>query len=351
MPAGLGIRTVWISLRAINYTDRAFKLATKNIANLEDKEKDLVKAYLREKDAARFAIQTNMLYAATLALTTQRVLSMLAATDSGQMHLSEFNEALEETKNAFADTLFTALRPLIDAMTGFLRVLSNNAPLRTVLVILAGLAVVGAALVITVSSLNALYRSLAATQAIYSIITGKQTIVQIGNLTITRAQVIAYTKLALAVGAAFGIFYTIFTLLKGINPIFSAAIAVVLALAAALIKLYIAESFATLGVAAVAGAAGAGLAAVTAATYGFQMGTRSAPYTGLAMIHKGEVVYNPATERPTQIAADIRRGKKDGSVTRQDVRINIDTVNTKSDIDDFNEKVSRTLRRGMRNNR
>ena len=359
MVGGLGMRTIWVSLRAMNYTDRAFKLATKNVELLDEKEEELVKGYLRQKDVSRMVIQTNMLYAATLVMTTQRIVSMLAATEAGKMHLEGFNTAMEETKNALADTLFTALKPFINAFVGLLKVVSNSAPLRALIIACGALLVVVYGLILAHKTYKAWMEGVAATKAILNIITGKSLIVQKADLALVKLRVGAYAALAIAVAAGAGAFILMYNVGLSLKPLHAILIGLALAIlgvAIAIATLKAVVSGGTslltdvgsiLALTAIGGGAGLAIAGLT----NYHTGTTGAPYTGLAMIKKGEVVYDPATERPTQIAADIRRNGGGGNVTRQDVRINIDTLNTKSDIEDLDEKMGRTLRRSMISNR
>jgi len=118
-------------------------------------------------------------------------------------------------------------------------------------------------------------------------------------------------------------------------------------------KAGVATSIVTAGIATIAGLAamGGALAMMNmAGVTNFQMGTRSAPYTGLVPVHKGEVIYNPYTERPTGIAAELRRGAGP-SVTHQRVEIGIEHLHTEAPYDEVDEKIGRTLRRKMRSSR
>lgn len=74
-----------------------------------------------------------------------------------------------------------------------------------------------------------------------------------------------------------------------------------------------------------------------------QMGTRMAGATGPAFLHKGEVVYNPATGRPTQIGNDLQGGV--GGVTSIDASTHIETVNTKMDTEEMNELLKKQGRK------
>lgn len=81
-----------------------------------------------------------------------------------------------------------------------------------------------------------------------------------------------------------------------------------------------------------------------------QMGTRMIPHTGLGLLHAGEVVYNPATGRPTQIGNDLS-GRNGGGLTTIDASIHADTINTKADIEELNNLLKKQGRTLAQNNR
>lgn len=164
----------------------------------------------------------------------------------------------------------------------------------------------------------------------------------------TKLATVAHMNLAMAIGmasAGLTIFLLIGTLLgKEVGPIVAALGAITLAVLALAVALNI-LSVGTLTAGQLGAlAAGAGMAAGILAIQsgaGFQMGTRGLPATGLFLGHKGEVVYNPATDRPTGIVPREREGP---STTIQDIDIAIEHVHTEAEFDDFDEKISRKLR-------
>jgi len=351
MVLGLGMRTIWISLRAMNYTDRAFAGAIKNMRTLTDEEQDFLAVGLKMKDVTRMNVQVGMLWGATLLMTAKSLLGLVQHTERGAQYMESLNQTIQEMKVAFADTLFTALKPFMDVFKGLMEVMRDNEWLRAIILGFITLGMVLAGIVITKKILKGLNEGLIITGQIQRFLTGQQTAAEAAHLAILKAKIVANWKLAAATAAAMGIFGAMFLLLKDMHPAISAAIAIILLLAAAYIKLYIAESFATAGIAAIAGAAGAALATAYAISGGFQMGTRSAPYTGPMMVHKGEVIYNPMTERPTGVAKELER-EGEGRVSNvYDTRITIEELHTKADVDDVDEKLGRSLWRKMRERR
>jgi hypothetical protein len=268
MVLGLGMRTVWISLRALNYTDRAFRAAIGNLDKLKKAEQEQVKQALKMAEIGRLNVQVGMLYAATLTMMVSNIWNMLAATEAGQMHLGELAEVMEETKNAFADTLFGALRPLIDVFTNFLKLVRDVEGLR-ILILLVGIGVIAFMGLYSaykmVTGAIAMYN---AVRALQEFLENKGLLLKITDIKMTLLQAGAYWKLAVAISAAGGAFAIAFFALRDAPPIISAMIAVVLALAAAFFLLWAGISAATLGVAGVIGGAalGAALASASAAT-------------------------------------------------------------------------------------
>jgi hypothetical protein len=168
----------------------------------------------------------------------------------------------------------------------------------------------------------------------------------------------AYWQLALAIGAAFAGF-TLFMILGDIlGREGSTIIAVIAAITAAVWLLYIALSAATGGVMAALGGKGAlaamGIMAGSIAAVGamnvpsHQMGTRMIEATGPALVHRGEVIYNPSTNRPTQVGNDLMGGGKP-STTVFDMPITIQEMHTKSDFDDVDERLRQGMRKMSRN--
>ena len=164
---------------------------------------------------------------------------------------------------------------------------------------------------------------------------------------------ISYRQLGMAVAGAFMSFMLVSQLMQGMSGPASAVIAIVLAVATAFWILYVAANAAwstvTLGIAGILGGAAAAAAWATAQSYmgqtsNFQMGTRQAGYTGLAMIHQNEVIYNPATGRPTQIGNELAGGMG-GGTTHIDASMHVGTLNTKMDTEELNNAVKKQGRR------
>ena len=362
MVLGMGMRTVWISLRAVNYTDQAFRASIINLKKLENAERNHLNLLFAQKDMARYQIQTNMLYAATLAMVYGELFRLTSETEVGAEYMSEFNETVKELKTAFADTFFEILRPVLDVISVFMGYLKEHEVLRK---FVGGIVLLGGALLMLIfvyKIISGLHTDHIMKQAIINYLTDLQTQKNIQLIATEKAHIItihgvslSYFQLAAAVGMAGGAMAITFMLLKDVPAAVSAVIAVVFALAAAFWALFVAESAASLGVAAALGGVAAGAAAATVVAYQsrggwFQKGTRALPFTGPFWGHKGEIVYNPSTGRPAGVR-DILTGEGEPSVTNQDIDINVEHLHTEASFDEIDSKIARKLRRNMRSNR
>lgn len=156
--------------------------------------------------------------------------------------------------------------------------------------------------------------------------------------------------LYITIAAVVGIFFVLYEALNAMRSPVADAISIIGGLIIALIALVTLEGMASMGVALAGIAAGAAGAAALVSQYSgfsFASGTRSAPETGPMLIHKGEIIYNPSTGRPTQIGNELA-GTNGNNYSEMSVRI--DTVNTKSDIDDVDQKL-RKINRTIAQNR
>ena len=305
MPA-LGLRTIWIALRAINYTDRAFAAAIVNVKDLTEKEAILAKT------AHRAAIQGLM---------------------AGMMWMT-FGAMLGQAGFEMARTT-TMLKPFVNAVDSLFAVMAKSEALRTFVSIL----------LLAVSALMIFGGAAMMVQAINKL----KWLPSIWKL------VVAHQALAMSLGVITAAFLIFLAVGKVIGRPAGIIVAAIVAITAAIIAL---KAVSTFGVSlghdirnvAMATAVGAGLAAgVMAIGGGFQMGTRSIGKTGFALVHKHEVVYNPTTNRPTQIGNDLNRGV--GETNYYEMPVTIETVNTKADIDDLDEKLSEVWRRRMKRRR
>jgi hypothetical protein len=355
MPAGggMGMRTVWISLRAVNYTEQAFKNTAKSLDGLTDAQKKMRDSYLKTIDTAKLQIQTGTLYLAMLSMVGTKLGALLQTTQVGAQYMTQFNQTVKELKTSFADTLFLALKPLLDVLMAFMNVLKDNSALRTVIVYGGLLAIVIAGLYSAYIIFNNILLTNRTMQALNILMSGKSATANIAHATTVHGVKIAYWQLGAAMGAAFAAFTITFSLLQGASPIISGVIAAVFALAAAFWYLYVAESAATLGVAAVLGGIAAGAAVATAVGVQNSMkshavGTRMVAETGPAFLHRGEIVYNPSVNRPAGVEQEVMGARSSrGSPSSVTVNFNGD-IHTKASVEEIDDRFGRKIYRAVK---
>lgn len=162
----------------------------------------------------------------------------------------------------------------------------------------------------------------------------------------------SYFKLGVAMAGIIGAVMLFLALKDTLGLIPALLIAIGVAAAAIAIPLWLAataEAGVTGGASAWAAVPAVAALKGVAAFTGFQHGTRMAEFTGPAMLHRGEVIFNPATGRPTQIANDLAGGK--GGSTMIDASMHVDTVNTKMDTEEMNKLLKKQGRTIAQNNR
>lgn len=259
--SGTNLRTIWLTLRAVNYTTAVFTNVITNLKGLDAAQRQAI------------------------------------------------NSSLNLGKSAYAaGMLFNVLGSQMGGTFGKMLTYSSY-----LMFIVAGLSYLKAAIIFA--------NSVLANHAI------------IVNLLSS-----AYFRLGAAIGAGFAIF---FILKDYLGPIPAAMIAIAVAVAILLVPLLLASkamNVLTLGVAG-------GIASLTNVTSGIsgmgtsmlsaQHGTRYVGRTGPALLHAGEVVYNPSTGRPTQVGNDLTGGL--GGGTQIDASMHVDTINTKADVEELNE--------------
>jgi hypothetical protein len=303
MPA-LGLRTIWIALRAVNYTDFAFQKTIINLNNLMKAEEAATKATIQH---AKYAAMAGMMWMSLGVMLGQAGMEMARTT--------------------------TTLKPFVNVVDSLFKTMEKSEALRTFVSIL----------LLAVSALTIFGGAAMMVKAIQDI----------AWLPSVHRMIVAHQALAGALGACAAGFMIFFVLKDVLGPIPAALFAVAAAMAILVVQMWMAAgamSVLTWGLAAVAGGAAlAGAIAVAAGAGKYQMGTRSAGATGLAFVHKHEVIYNPTTNRPTQVGNDLNRGA--GETNFYEMPVTIETVNTKADIEDLDKKMSEAWRRRMRRRR
>lgn len=350
MAVGIGMRTIWITLRAVNYTSRAFRTVIGDLKALAGWERYAADVGLDLIKMGTAFIQTGMMMASIGAMVGQSMWALAMESKKSWMEVAELNRNIKNMKTALADTLFDILKSTgaLNLLNSILKTIQQNKYIQWIIL---GFMIFAAIALVVVGALFILAGALLSVIGInvmLPIVLAKAS----GMLAVFGIHVNLTTaslrQMAIAAGAAFAVFTILMAIGGWIGPVAGAIIAAIVAITVAFWSLFIAESAATLGIALAIGAAAAAVAMSVQAAHGFQMGTRALPHTGLFLGHKGEVVYNPATGRPTQIAGDIEGGRGEPRRTDYDITINIDNVHTKADFNDLDKKIKRSIAEAMR---
>jgi len=335
-------------LRAVNYTDAAFRQAIKNHKELSEAEEELLKQNVAMMEQARYQMMLGMMYVGMSSMIIQATIRMAQSSNVGSMAVQELNEAMAE----FKDTVAVGLIPFIQTITTLLKQFNNiiraMGPSGQILIsVLAGMLTVGLGLYGVYKILTAAYDMYCAKLAIMHLLEQKGILVKLAHAKATFLQAIAQHQFAVAVSASVAGFAIMFEITRKLPPVLGVLIGLVLALAAAFIFLRSA-----LGDFSVLASVAMGTAAVGAflgayASYrgqmSYQRGTRFAPITGPVLVHKGEVIYNPNVGLPTQIERELA-GEKEPTQLTYNIPITIENVHTKADIEELDEKIRKSIR-------
>jgi len=363
MGGGMGMRTIWITLRAVNYTQRIFDQVIRQMRELEMVEKDFGKVQLQNLRIGNAMIMTGMMLSSVGQMMIQNLWQLAMTTEKGATEMARLQQEIDAVKIAFADTLYDILKTthILDILHGVLAAIRSNKALQWIVTILIGLAsialLVGGGVIFLTGALNSF-------MALTTLLPAVLEYFRVQLLYTRYSMDMAATSgrgLAVALGMALGAF-TLFMLIGDvIGPVAGTIVAALAAITLAVLALAVSLNILSLGFLTGqqlgALAAGAGLAAGVMAIQaggGFAGGTRGVARTGPAMVHAGEIIYNPATHRPTQVGNDLERGLGEGGgrgTSFYDIPITIENLHTKTDIDDVDEELGKVWRRKMRNSR
>lgn len=351
---GGNIRTIWITLRAMNYTQKVFDDATRQMQTLQKAELGVAQSTTQMQDASTHMLVAGAMLTTLSVMLGSQMYNLAASSTEGASAFANLNKNLADTKSALADTFYEMLNAMqvFTILNTVLNFIKDNKAVQ-ILVGVLGVLVVS---MLALWGVTWLVQGAVGTAGnAYAYLTG-QMVANKSVLTtlvpVTQASTVSMQALAMSAMMAVGAFIMIYSALEQIRSPVADAIAIIGGLIAVLIALISLEGAASMGLALMGIAAGAAGAMAIAQQYGaFQMGTRAVPNTGPVFAHKGEIIYNPSTGRPTQVDSDITGGGVGRTTTLESTTVNIANVNTKADFDDVDEQIRRGLRKNMRDRR
>lgn len=347
-------RTIWISIRATNYTTRAFQ---DTIRGLKKMEQEQIKFQLRAK---RNMISLGALYMAFGGIAVNAIAGVLSMSARGQQVIDIFSQKAGKSLERLSEAFAKILSPILEVLAGILDFVTANPVLNTIaaLAITFGTAllfVYGASKVVigAIGILNIMMgkNAIATTASSQSLLTQWMPAAAAATgPTLTLAGAIQAVFAGFAIG--FSIVTTVATLFGKMPAIVAAVTTAIIALAVAIWSAAGGLSVLTFGAAAVAG--GAAIAGAIAASspdddFGvFQMGTSYVRRTGPALVHEGEEIIS-ARESRTPARMDAG-GTSAFPKTSNVITVNINgNVNTKAATEDLAPLVSRAIRKELRN--
>jgi len=336
------MRSIWISIRAFNYTDRATRQVGRNIDYLIKQQEQL-------KTQAVGLVAAGVMWTVLGVMASMAIMKLIEKSGEGRRAIRVFSRATDKMLKELSKAFLTVLTPAIKMLTGLFNVVAKLDP--RILQLMAGVVMLGIVFVTTRGIMMAL------TGAFQYLTINTTTQVAV-NYTLAQAwgqsTVAALTFKAAVTGLwmSMGKFVMIFTLFIMLGQILGsegskwAAVIMGIAtavgiLAAVLWTSATAMSILTWGAAALAGTAGLAIAAsVTPPSY--QYGTRMVQRTGIALVHAGDVVSRPDRGDSTPKQAQYPR-------TINHVKLSFGDIQTKADKEELRPLILKALKDALNN--
>ena len=342
-------RGIWITLRAANYTSQAMNDASKGLNKVQQAQVRLAKS----------SVQLGLMYVAMGAMAVQGLVGVMQFSERGKQVMTDFMDSIQPSLIKLGNAVADVVEPFIPLVTAIMGLATAN-PI--ILQAVAAIALFGSILLIGAGIINAFKGGIVLLGNTFSFLTPKIAATtpaltsfagfETAAIPPTLGLAAALKMVAIAAGAGFVIFFA----LQGVVGSLPAALfGLAAAFAVLAIQMWLAAgaiSVLSWGAAAIAGGAAlAGAIAVAGGVTGqsYKSGTTFARNTGLAMIHQGEVIYNPATGNPREVFNDMNR--KDNGRGSSSMTVVIEKLYTKSEEDELDERFARIGRNNMQGNR
>lgn len=338
-------RTIWISLRAVNYTTRAFQ---DTITSLNKTQQAQIRFALNAK---RNMMAVGMMYIAFGGIAMQTLGQIMSMSKYGEQVLTGFGESVGKSLGKLGETMARILKPFLDIIAKILE-MAMAIPLfkefasvvmivGTVILFTAGMVKVfsGALGILKIQHMASVLMTRSHQGALTAWI---PTVHTATGATISLSTALMAVFAGFSMG--FGIVMAIYSAFGKLPAIIAAVTTAVIALAVALWSAAGGLSVLTFGAAAVAG--GAAIAgAIAASQPEYQMGTSFVRKGGLAWVDEGEEIRSARESKVKPRWEETREYKK--SVTT--INISMGDVNTKADVEDMVPTIKRALKDALDN--
>lgn len=340
MGISIGVRSIWIGLRAMNYTSQAFRDVDRDVEKVKNSQKELQRQSLH-------MIQAGIMWMTLGSMFGLAISNMIRASVEGSMYMAKFDQRMSEVIARIGDALLRVLKPALDVLISFLEWASQNQFLAS---LIAWLMVLGTAVVFLGGAFLGLKGIMGG--SIMNIFIGL--LQMLDPLTIGMLKFSAATHqvgiAAIGVAAGLAIF---FALRDVLGPIPAAMVAIGVAVAFLALQLWLAAKASIMltgGLAAIGGTiALAGLAAggmgeqQSSSVPVFHSGTRMVSRTGLAVVQAGEEIRNNQRGLPTDSSS--KNGM--GNIQTNTFDMRGATILTKANKEELRPFILKTLREGM----
>jgi hypothetical protein len=337
------VRMLWISIRAMQYTDRATQQVVGNMSKLMAAEDKM------HRQHAILSIAGGVMWVALASMATSAVMGIMRTTREGAGVMNQFDRSVGQLTKSFGTAFVKVLGPVIKALTGLFTWISKlPMPVLTAMaaIVTCGLAFLtffGVSMILrgglTYLGIKLFHTSVGFKQLQFS--AGPAT-AALNNMSI------AGHNLGLSLNKAFLIFTVFMSLGSMLGKEGSKWAAVIGGITLAVLLLAKALWGAAIPTAIVTGglAMAGGLAAAALMQQTFQVGTRRVQRTGPAIVHAGEMV---GTERG--LKAQIG-GKGAGSPDKQQINATINfsgNIQTKADKEELRPLILKVIKEALDN--
>lgn len=283
------MRTIWVAVRGINYTDRATREVGKNID-------ELIKAQQRLRQHAVIMLSAGAMWLTMAGLISTGINQIIASTAEGRRALNSLSRATNEAMKALSEAFLKTMGPTISLLTNFFRYIGQHKEIASLIAVLGSL---GVSLLI-IKGISMIL------PAVWDLVIQRMTLMGIVSVGTANTMTGAFIRLQAAMGpiimgfmlgsalaSAFGKnAWAIAGAITGLTVVFALLATQLWSAAAAL-------SILTFGIAAAAGAAAIALASQNVPSY--QVGTEYVSRTQMAIVHEGEKIV-PSQDRETSFS-------------------------------------------------
>lgn len=282
------MKTIWVAIRGMNYTDQATRQVGRNIDALVRKQQEL------QQQSMRLAM-AGIMWVAFASLATMAITKIMEKSMEGRLALHELDRSMNKMLSTVGEGFAKVLAPAMKLLGMFFDIIAKHPMIGQMVAVLATLLISFIALKGITMILAALSQYLGISHLLQAQATQQLTLTQFGCTTSTMTLSGAFKILHASLGPAFMIFMLFFQVGMMFQQNAPALLAIIIALTAAM-TIFAAASWSaatafsilTYGTAAVIGVGAAIAASSSAPTY--QTGIHSVRKTGLIIAHEGEEI-------------------------------------------------------------